>query len=253
MKLLIPFVLCLVLAPNAHAWRLGEPLSKLAEDAGHDIEHGVQNLGKAAEDVVTLGESGRRRDKEAAEHAREMAEAQRQQAEHIRQEKIKQVDQQIASAKQTVVSLESYLESFRLLKQTIETNLKTTDLLAQAIATRTVEFSTFRELIAIQQADLIKWVEHLDTLNESAQVAAGGKSAEVPSALRNKVVQYVDQINNIPKNEAQISDEQVLEQALETGFEALSLLQTNIERTTQSLQSTKELIPTLESERAKLQ
>jgi hypothetical protein len=40
-----------------------------------DIERGVANLGKAAADVITLGEEGRRRDRERAENARREAEA----------------------------------------------------------------------------------------------------------------------------------------------------------------------------------
>ena len=66
-----------------------------AQEVGKAVEEGVSNAGKAAADVITLGEEGRRRDrKEAEEREREAAQA-RANAEAMRRQKINELTSSI--------------------------------------------------------------------------------------------------------------------------------------------------------------
>ena len=76
--------------------KLGENLNQ----AGKEIEKGVSNLGKAAADVVTLGEVGRERDRERAEADEKVKAAQREGIEKLREREIISTKDQIALIKQ---------------------------------------------------------------------------------------------------------------------------------------------------------
>lgn len=86
---------CLVPIALAGGGNIGPIRLPSAQEVGKAVEEGVSNAGKAAADVITLGEEGRRRDRERAEaQEREAAQA-RANAEALRRQKINDLSSSI--------------------------------------------------------------------------------------------------------------------------------------------------------------
>lgn len=86
---------CLVQTALAGGGNIGPVRLPSAQEVGKAVEEGVSNTGKAATDLVTLGEEGRRRDRERAEaQEREAAQA-RASTEALRRQKINDLSSSI--------------------------------------------------------------------------------------------------------------------------------------------------------------
>lgn len=86
------------------------PISARADwwsDRGHEIEHTVQHAGDAGADIVTLGENGRRRDRERAEAEQKRVEDQKLAAEREKSAKIQDLNSQIVLVDSFVANSEA--------------------------------------------------------------------------------------------------------------------------------------------------
>lgn len=105
---------CLVPIALAGGGKIGPIRLPSAEEVGKTVEEGVRNAGAAAAELVTLGENGRRRDRERAEaQEREAAQA-RASAEALRRQKINDLTS-------SVQLLEGIVKSYDENKKLIDT------------------------------------------------------------------------------------------------------------------------------------
>lgn len=86
---------CLVSFVLAGGGNIGPIRLPSAQEVGKAVEEGVSNAGKAAADIVTLGEEGRRRDQERAEVQEREATQARVNAEALRRQKINDLSSSI--------------------------------------------------------------------------------------------------------------------------------------------------------------
>ncbi|MCM2281276.1 MAG: hypothetical protein NDI61_05445 [Bdellovibrionaceae bacterium] len=234
----------------AAAWRLGQPLSELRDQ---DIGKGLANLGQAAADVITLGETARQRDEARAREDKERAEQAHQEMIARQNEKKEQIKKEISSVEQSIQFLNLQRQSLDLLTQSLFSNQKTTALLVTALETQSVEFDVLRELIRSQHADLAKWVQLMRSAAESTDTNTMAESVRteflpMQRSLSEKVSLYVDQIEKMPRQEGEVTDTSLMEEVIESGFEALELSKILVAKIDDQIASHKARLPQLQSD-----
>lgn len=244
--LIINVILVLGISQPSWAWKLGDPIGKVIEDGGKDIERGVQNLGKAAEDVVTLGEAGRRRDKERAEHDKVIAELQHKQAEQAKHEVIKRLDLQIGYNRNTKYQLQRSLGVLAGIHSTLKSNLRATHLIAETMGTQSLEFSAQKEIITQQYQDLADWIEEIGKIPSDSTQPQTDTVIKIQNGLQVKLAFYVDQLNQLPKAPAGEVETAALDEVLELGFQALDSVEREIQSSRDELKKLESDISALE-------
>lgn len=189
-------------------------------DIGHAVETGVSGLGKAAADVVTLGEEGRRRDREAADQAKKRAEDQQRAAEQLRDKEIQRLQNEKAHLTEMKIVLTGYETTLVSMKARFGSSMQMTQQLAALISQRSLNDEVVKSIIEIQRRDVADWVAALDRQFQDSLNRENGDVMKVTAALKAKIIQYFDQIANLP-NGAEQSPDVVLDGVLDIGFETL--------------------------------
>ncbi len=199
----------LTILPNAEAKNL--------------LETKIQQLGKAAEDIITIGEAGRRRDQLRAKHRREIEQLRLQEMKRLEALKIEQLEMQIAQHKNSVQLLERNMETLTMLKGALEGNVATTGLLARAFNARSMEFTALREIVEIQQRDLQAWSLKIKTIAQETGELAGQVAPE-SMPLTQKVDHYIEQIAHLPMTSNEVQEDALIENAVAAGLDAQIML-----------------------------
>jgi hypothetical protein len=192
-------------------------------DIGHAVETGVSGLGKAASDVVTLGEEGRRRDREAADQAKKRAEDQKRAAEQLRAERIQNLKNKNAQLAEMKIVLAGYNNTLLTLKTRFGSSMQMIQQLVSIISQRSLDDQAVKAIIEIQRKDITDWVAALDRQFQDSANRNEEGVMKITTSLKEKVIQYFDQITNLPSGAEQSADA-TLDGILDIGFETLQTI-----------------------------
>jgi hypothetical protein len=246
--------------PPSWAWQLDNDLKKLGkvtkqalQETGKAAEKGLQKIGDVGADVITLGENGRRRDRERAEHQLALAQQEKAQAEAMRLQTLKSLQIQLSDAK-TILELTRRFNNFLTqVEALLKANIQNSILAAELQGTNSLAFLTQQEIVKDQYLILENWLNQM--LNQLDAESASQKShieqyrIELHKTLSNYVAQF-DRIEKVAATDVKAS---AIDQLFVLGFQALQIVEKESIVNQQIIDSTEKSISSLQEQVQQLQ
>lgn len=219
------------------AWKWGDPIKKVFKDGSKDIERGVQNLGKAGADLVTLGEEGRRRDRQRADHQKELAEAENLRTEQAKNEAIQRIEIHITYKKQLITLSEQTNKLLLNLHTNLKRNLDHLQDIISTLGIQSSEFETQQAIIELQFADLTDWLKQMENYSDQSDPSLKPFYALLNKNLQQKVTLYLEELKHLPRSDHGRVEPALFDRALLTGFEAIESVNSEIKNIQENLQT----------------
>lgn len=191
------------------------------QDAGKTIEKGFQKIGDAGADIITLGENGRRRDRDRAEHDLALAQQEKTHAEGMRQQTLLSLQLQLADS-QTVLDLAQRFNSFLTLANLfIEKNIANAVLAAELQGTNSLAFATQQDLMRDHFQGIENWFNQILLNIPQGSENQRSELERYRTDLKIQLSNYLAQFDAVEKVTASEVDQKSIDRLFQSGCELL--------------------------------